>query len=207
MFRRITIVFKHYIYILPCTLNFGEVGVTLVPLDRWSILIDLRTKWICPNCLELSPTRHWSVGRHIRRKHAGIGEPVSINTHQTRSHMNIGSGWSNFTATTNHTQSNPKSNNLQINGSSRHHYNNYLNNDNYTSSPHQPYQNNNTNFSAAQNNFSNEKIREFPSPHTGKRSIIDDEFLDMFRQMVEIKIFLGQNQLSSGLSASIGDIQ
>ena len=30
--------------------------------------------------------------------------------------MNIGSGWSNFTATTNHTQFNPKSNNLQRNG-------------------------------------------------------------------------------------------
>jgi hypothetical protein len=35
---------------------------------------------------------------------------------------------------------------------------------------------NNTNFSAAQNNFNNEKTkREITAPRTGKRSIIDDE--------------------------------
>ncbi len=175
---------------------------------QWSILIDLRTKWICPNCLELSPTRHWSVERHIRRKHTGIGEPVSINTHQTRTQMNIGSGWSNFTATANQ-------HNLIL---SRIIYKEMSAVTTITIITlimtitlvhlHQTYQNNNTNFSAAQNNFSNEKIRrEFTAPHTGKRSIIDDEFLDMFSQMVEIKKFLGQNQLSSGVSASIGDIQ
>jgi hypothetical protein len=123
--------------------------------------------------------------------------------------MSIGSGWPNFTASANPTQFNPKSNNLVRTVSGHHNYNNYFNsNNNYASSPHQPYQNNNTNFSAAQNNFNNEKTkREITAPHTGKRSIIDDEFLDMFRQMVEIKKIQGQNQLRSGLSASIGHIQ
>ena len=122
--------------------------------------------------------------------------------------MNMGTGWSKFAASANPTQFNPNMNNLQRNGSIRHHYNNYSNNDNYTSSPHQPYQNNNTNFSAAQNNFTNEKIRrDFTAPHTGKRSIIDDEFLGMFRQMVEIKK-LRQNQLRSvGQPTGVGDIQ
>jgi hypothetical protein len=138
--------------------------------------------------MELSPTRHWSVGRHIMRKHAGIGEPISINTHQTRIQMNIGSGWSNSTATTNPTQFNPKTNNLQRNGSR-----------------HQSYPNNNT-FSAAQNNFKNEEIRrESPSAPSEKRGIIDEEYLEMFRQMVEIKK-LRQNQSSSlALPTSVGD--
>ncbi|MGC2383454.1 MAG: hypothetical protein WA631_10145 [Nitrososphaeraceae archaeon] len=169
----------------------------------------MRTKWVCPNCVELSPTRHWSVERHIRRKHTGIGEPISINTHQTRTQMNIGPGWSKFAPYANPTQFNPNTNNLQRNVSGHHNYNNYFNSDNnYASSPHQLYQNNNTNFSAAQNNFNNEKIKsEIKAPRTEKRGIIDDETFKMFCQMVELKKFSGQNQLSSGLSASIGDLQ
>jgi len=46
-------------------------------------------KWICPNCTELSPTRHWSVQRHIIRKHYGTGEPISVNTRKSRREMNI----------------------------------------------------------------------------------------------------------------------
>lgn len=55
----------------------------------------LITKWVCPNCKELSPTRHWSVQRHVRRKHAGIGEPISINMHQTQAQMGMEQGSSN----------------------------------------------------------------------------------------------------------------
>jgi hypothetical protein len=46
-------------------------------------------KWICPNCTELSPTRHWSIQRHIIRKHYGVGEPISVNTRKSRREMNI----------------------------------------------------------------------------------------------------------------------
>jgi hypothetical protein len=46
-----------------------------------------RTLWICPNCREIKPTRHESVVRHIGRKHGSIGEPVSINTGETRRQM------------------------------------------------------------------------------------------------------------------------
>ena len=63
--------------------------------------------------MELSPTRHWSVERHIRRKHTGIGEPISINTHQTRTQMNIQSGWSSFSAPTNTMQFSHETNKLQ----------------------------------------------------------------------------------------------
>lgn len=48
-----------------------------------------RTKWVCAICTELSPTRHWSVRRHIQRKHDGAGEPISVNTHQTREQMHM----------------------------------------------------------------------------------------------------------------------
>jgi hypothetical protein len=50
---------------------------------------------VCPNCKELLPTRHWSVQRHIRRKHADIGEPISINTHKTRAQIGMEQGSSN----------------------------------------------------------------------------------------------------------------
>jgi hypothetical protein len=47
-------------------------------------------KWVCPYCPELRHgSRHWSVGRHIARKHNGIGEPVSLNTGFTRSQMGL----------------------------------------------------------------------------------------------------------------------
>lgn len=48
-----------------------------------------RTLWICPKCRELKPTRHESVVRHIRRKHRSMGEPISINTGETRHEMII----------------------------------------------------------------------------------------------------------------------
>ena len=48
--------------------------------------------WVCPNCPELRHgSRHWSVGRHIERKHNGIGEPISLNTGRTRSQMGLDS--------------------------------------------------------------------------------------------------------------------
>jgi hypothetical protein len=50
-----------------------------------------RTLWICPNCREIKPTRHESVVRHIGRKHGSIGEPISINTGETR-HQMLASG-------------------------------------------------------------------------------------------------------------------
>ena len=122
--------------------------------------------------------------------------------------MNMGPGWPKFAASVNPSQFIPNTNNLRRNISSHHNYHNYFNSDNnYASSPHQPYQTNNTNFSAAQNNFNNEKIKEKSQHYTPKkRSIIDAETLELFRQMIEIKKFLGQKQLSSGLSTSIGDI-
>lgn len=47
----------------------------------------IRTSWVCPNCNELNPTRHECVIRHIHRKHESFGEPISINTRQTRRQM------------------------------------------------------------------------------------------------------------------------
>ena len=46
-----------------------------------------RTLWICPNCREIKPTRHESAVRHIGRKHGSKGEPISINTGETRRQM------------------------------------------------------------------------------------------------------------------------
>lgn len=102
-------------------------------------------KWVYPNCMELSPIRHWSVERHIRRKHIGIGEPVNINIHQTRTQMNTGSGWSNFSTIVNPTQFNCKTNSIQLDNGHQY-YNNYLNNDNNTSEPTQTYPKNNNTF-------------------------------------------------------------
>ena len=115
--------------------------------------------------MELSPTRHWSVERHIRRKHAGVGEPISINTHQSRTQMNMQSGWSNFRAPVNTMQFSHEINQLQRDSSS------------------------------------------FLSQPTKKGSIIDDETLQLLHQMVEIKKFSGQNQLSSDLSLNMEDIK
>jgi len=78
-----------------------------------ALLDMIRTKWICPTCKELSPTRHWSVERHIKRKHAGLGEPISINTHQTRTQMNIQSEWSDIHASTNMMKFTHETNKLQ----------------------------------------------------------------------------------------------
>ncbi|MGA9841707.1 MAG: hypothetical protein WBQ25_05280 [Nitrososphaeraceae archaeon] len=170
-------------------------------------LYSLRTKWICPNCMELSPTRHWSVERHIRRKHTGIGEPISINTHQTRTQMNIQSGWSSFSAPTNTMQFSHETNKLQRDSSSYHYRNNYIKSDNNARASNQTDPENNTIPSATASNFDNEETRRgFLSRHTKKRSIIDDETLQLLHQMAEIKKFSGQNQLSSWLSTSIGDI-
>ena len=47
-------------------------------------------KWICPTCPELNHgTRHQSVLRHIRRKHARIGEPINLNSGFTRRQMGL----------------------------------------------------------------------------------------------------------------------
>ena len=92
----------------------------------------IRTKWICPTCKELSPTRHWSVERHIKRKHAGIGEPISINTHQTRIQMNIQSEWSNIHASTNMIKFTHETDKLQRDGSSYRDQSDYTKSDNNT---------------------------------------------------------------------------
>lgn len=65
-------------------INWRHSGVTL--LDYRTIK---KTLWICPKCKELKPTRHESVVRHIGRKHGLMGEPVSINTGETRREMLI----------------------------------------------------------------------------------------------------------------------
>ena len=138
--------------------------------------------------MELSPTRHWSVGRHIRRKHANVGGPISINTHQTRTQMNIRSGWSN-SATANPTQFNLKTNNSQGNGSRQRYYNNNFNIDSDTSSPHQVWHSNTiTNHSVGKNGI-NKEIRDSPSLPPKKRGIMDDQMLENLRQMFEIKKF------------------
>ena len=92
----------------------------------------IRTKWICPTCKELSPTRHWSVERHIKRKHAGIGEPISINTHQTRIQMNIQSEWSNIHASTNMMKFTHETDKLQRDGSIYRDQSDYTKSDNNT---------------------------------------------------------------------------
>jgi hypothetical protein len=54
-------------------------------------------KWVCSSCPELlHGSRHWSVKRHIARKHGGIGEPISLNTGETRSQMDGRSSSSHF---------------------------------------------------------------------------------------------------------------
>jgi len=92
----------------------------------------IRTKWICPTCKELSPTRHWSVERHIKRKHAGIGEPISINTHQTRIQMNIQSEWSNIHASTNMMKFTHETDKLQSDGNIYRDQSDYTKSDNNT---------------------------------------------------------------------------
>jgi hypothetical protein len=69
---------------------------------------------LCPSCTELSLTRHWSVRRHIQRKHDGVGEPISINTYQTRDQMYMASSISdsNIAPSSNLTQTNSMTNNL-----------------------------------------------------------------------------------------------
>lgn len=64
--------------------------------------------------MELSATRHWSVLRHIARKHSGLGEPISINTRQTRTQMNIRSRPSSSTPTRNLIQFNPRAFNSSL---------------------------------------------------------------------------------------------
>lgn len=82
--------------------------------------------------MELSPTRHWSVERHIKRKHAGVGEPISINTHQTRTQMNIQSGWSNIPGPINTMEFTHEANKLQRDSNSYRYHNNYIKSDNNT---------------------------------------------------------------------------
>jgi hypothetical protein len=67
-------------------INWCHTGVT--PMSQ-KIRAIRRTLWICPKCKELNPTRHESVVRHIGRKHRSMGEPISINTGETRHQMLI----------------------------------------------------------------------------------------------------------------------
>jgi hypothetical protein len=101
----------HYVYIpvVLLVLHRSCTGVTLA-----YIKLIKKTKWLCPTCTELSPTRHWSVRRHIQRKHDGVGEPISFNTYQTRDQMHMASSVSDSYATSisNTTQPNSMTNNL-----------------------------------------------------------------------------------------------
>jgi hypothetical protein len=166
----------------------------------------IRTKWICPTCKELSPTRHWSVERHIKRKHAGIGEPISINTHQTRIQMNIQSEWSNIHASTNMMKFTHETDKLQRDGSIYRDQSDYTKSDNNTntSAYQKIYPEKNTILSATASNHDNEKTRRgFPSQHTKNKSVIDDETLQLLHQMAEIKKFSEQNQLRSNLYSTV----
>jgi hypothetical protein len=159
--------------------------------------------------MELSPTRHWSVERHIKRKHAGIGEPISINTYQTRTQMNRQSGWSNIHAYTNTVEFTHEMDKLQRDGSSYYrHHNDYIKNNN-PSAYQKIYPEKNTIFSATASNYDNEKSRRvFSSQHTRNRGVIDDETLQLLRQMAEIKKFSEQNQLSApNLSSTMEDVR
>ena len=133
--------------------------------------------------MELSPTRHWSVERHIKRKHAGVGEPISINTHQTRTQMNIQSGWSNIPGPINTMEFTHEANKLQR--------------DSNTTAitiitlkviiilTHiKKYPENNTIHSANASDYDNEKTkRGFLSQPTKYRSVIDDETLQLLHQI------------------------
>ena len=165
----------------------------------------IRTKWICPTCKELSPTRHWSVERHIKRKHAGIGEPISINTHQTRIQMNIQSEWSNIHASTNMMKFTHETDKLQRDGSIYRDQSDYTKSDNNTttSAYQKIYPERNTILSATASNHDNEKTRRgFSSQHT-KKNVIDDETLQLLHRMAEIKKFSEQNQLRSNLYSTV----
>jgi len=155
--------------------------------------------------MELMPTRHWSVGRHIRRKHTGIGEPISINTHQTRTQMNISSGWSN-PASSNPSQFNLKTNNSQRKGSRQHYNDDYFSIDNDTGSLHQVWHPNTiTNHFVGQNGINED--RDSPSLVPKKRGIVDDQILENLQQMFEIKRILAQNQCTpGGVPMSIGNV-
>jgi hypothetical protein len=191
---------RHWIHLYLASSSINS-GVTLV--SHWchtgALLDMIRTKWICPTCKELSPTRHWSVERHIKRKHAGIGEPISINTYQTRIQMNIQSGWSNIHhASTHMIRFTHETNKLQRDGSSYRDHNNYNKSDNNTntSTYQKIYPEKNTILSATASNHDNEKARRgFLSQHTKNRSVIDDETLQLLYQMAEMKKFSEQNQL------------
>jgi len=174
--------------------------------DTGALLDMIRTKWICPACKELSPTRHWSVERHIKRKHAGIGEPISINTHQTRIQMNIQSEWSNIHASTNMMKFTHETDKLQRDGSIYRDQSDYTKSDNNTttSAYQKIYPERNTILSATASNHDNEKTRRgFPSQHTKNKSVIDDETLQLLHRMAEIKKFSEQNQLRSNLYSTV----
>ncbi|MGN6631224.1 MAG: hypothetical protein ACTHKP_03165 [Nitrososphaeraceae archaeon] len=174
--------------------------------DTGALLDMIRTKWICPTCKELSPTRHWSVERHIKRKHAGIGEPISINTHQTRIQMNIQSEWSNIHASTNMMKFTHETDKLQRDGSIYRDQSDYTKSDNNTttSAYQKIYPEKNTILSATASNHDNEKTRRgFPSQHTKNKSVIDDETLQLLHRMAEIKKFSEQNQLRSNLYSTV----
>jgi len=194
-----------HLYLASSGINSG-VTPALHWCDTGALLDMIRTKWICPTCKELSPTRHWSVERHIKRKHAGIGEPISINTHQTRIQMNIQSEWSNIHASTNMMKFTHETNKLQRDGSIYRDQSDYTKSDNNTntSAYQKIYPERNTILSATASNHDNEKTRRgFPSQHTKNKSVIDDETLQLLHRMAEIKKFSEQNQLRSNLYSTV----
>ena len=194
-----------HLYLASSGINSG-VTPALHWCDTGALLDMIRTKWICPTCKELSPTRHWSVERHIKRKHAGIGEPISINTHQTRIQMNIQSEWSDIHASTNMMKFTHETNKLQRDGSSYRDQSDYTKSDNNTntSAYQKIYPEKNTILSVTASNHDNEKTRRgFPSQHTKNKSVIDDETLQLLHRMAEIKKFSEQNQLRSNLYSTV----
>lgn len=150
-------------------ISWCHIGVTPV----------LRTKWICPNCSELSPTRHWSVGRHMMRKHAGMGEPISINTYQTRAQM-IRSGI--FKPPSPTSFNNPTKFSPRMDDS-----NHYWKGDNSGSARHTAPTNYFKGFSVAQDGYIGEETRRRESPPPSKKGGILDESFELFRRTLEMK--------------------
>ena len=121
--------------------------------------------------------------------------------------MNIPLGWPNFRAPANIMQFSHETNKLQNDGSI-YYRNNYIKSENNARTYDQKTRpEKNTIFSTTASNFDNEETRRgFISQHTKTKGVIDDETLEMLRQITEIKKLLGQNQSSSGLFTGIGDI-
>lgn len=86
--------------------------IRIIWCNTSALLMMIRIKWICPTCMELSPIRHWSAERHIKRKHAGRRTNKYKHT-STRTQMNIHSGWFNIHDSTNMMEFTHETNKLQ----------------------------------------------------------------------------------------------